>query len=162
MGYVDEIRATWVGLESLLIAGLEHMLKFFELNKYRCNKLLGGKQDCQQQEIPRKTRFSLYSLKALIAESLCKVNLSELSRGNGEVGLVKRRKPGSRPKTLSNEVRLDCLSHWPVGVGSGNRCSHCRSPGCSAKPVTKSEKCDADLSVTARDCFKRFHTVKNL
>ena len=29
MGYVDEITATWVGLESLPIAGLEHMLKIF-------------------------------------------------------------------------------------------------------------------------------------
>ena len=117
-------------------------------------------RDCELQKIHTKTRLYLFSFKAMIAESLCKVHVgTKIACSSGNPSFQKRPNPGPRPKISSDEVRLDGLAHWPIRNGSENRGSNCRIPGCNAKPVTK---CDAILFIFARDCFKAFHTVKNI
>ena len=82
----------------------------------------------------------------MIAESLCKVHVgTKVASCSDNPSFQKRRNPGPHPKIQSDEVRLDGLAHWPMGIGSENRGSNCRIPGCNAKPVTKCEKCDAIL-----------------
>ena len=103
MGYVDEISGCLGRFRVTTHCKSRAYLKVFVnfVNIVETNCWLEFSRDCDQQEIPRKSRLSFYSFKAMIAESLCKVNVCEkISRGKGEVGITRCRKPGSRPKLL--------------------------------------------------------------
>ena len=166
MGYVDEINSYLGRFRVTTHCRARAYFKIFLnfVNIVATNCWIQYTRDCKKHQISKKERFPLYNFKARLAESLCltDVALVHSRRSVLDQSICKRRQPGPRPNAPTNDLRLDDIGHWPIGVGSSERGGNCRIPGCKSKPVTKCSKCNVFLCITAKDCFLTFHTVKNL
>ena len=109
---------------------------------------------------PKSEILDLYSFKANLADSLCRQN--KVARVPRSGPPPKRPRPGRKSGLPPSDIRLDQLGHWPIGVGSEHRGQNCKLPGCKAKPVTKCEKCNVTLCISAKNCFKIFHTLDRI
>ncbi|KAL1247940.1 hypothetical protein QQF64_023316 [Cirrhinus molitorella] len=70
--------------------------------------------------------------------------------------LEETKKRGPVGSSVSDEVRLDRIDHWPVMEKKGR----CKYPGCKGIIRMKCSKCDTHLCITSeRNCFLEFHMM---
>ncbi len=160
MGYVDEINSYLGRFRVTTHCRSRAYIKIFLnfVNIIATNCWLQYRRDAENV-LEKKNILSLYDFKASLAESLCREGTTSghTKRASLEIHMSRTSRPGPRAKLPSADIRLDNLGHWPISIGSGNRGAICKMTGCSAKPVTKCEKCDVHLCIVSKNCFKVFH-----
>lgn len=112
----------------------------------------------QQKGAQHEKVLSLVDFKVEVAEALCKMGtVQRCGRPSSELNKqieLKRKKSTASPLP-PKEVRIDCISHWPIRMST--RLS-CKRPGCNILSFTKCEKCNVALCYGAeRNCFIAFH-----
>ncbi len=163
MGYVDEANSYLGRFRVARHFRKRAYLKIFVnlVNIVATNSWVQHRRDSDLNGIEKKHQLSLYDFKASLAESLCRARTTHLAR-QSRAPVQKRPRSGPKAMMPPEDVRLDGLAHWPVGMGSENRGANCKVPGCKAKPVTKCKNCEVHLCISTNNCFKTFHTVSRL
>ena len=160
MGYVDEINS-YLGRYGISthVRNRAYLKIFFNfVNIVATNCWIQYRRDSEAQ--PKSEVLDLYRFKANLADSLCRQN--KVARVPRSGAPPKRPRPGRKSGLPPSDIRLDQLGHWPIGVGSEHRGQNCKLPGCKAKPVTKCEKCNVTSCISAKNCFKIFHTLDRI
>ena len=160
MGHVDEVNSYIARYRMTTQTRARYYIFLHFVNMIATNFWAVYRRDCELDNVPVKDRLSLFAFKSQLASSLMRVNVS--SRGVGRRSTVdqqiaaKRKRGGRRTPTPAPDIRTDNVGHWPVASERGPRC---KLPTCEARPVTKCEKCDVFLCITAKNCLKQFHGV---
>ena len=137
------------------------------------------KRDCEALQIPERNRLDLLDFTNSIGEALLKCDTVVPSdvrkrgrpRMDQEVQEPEVQDPGVQVTTpkkrlyrrihVPDEVRYDCLNHWPqILSNTEDEVTRKRCVVCSKKSRTYCTKCEVSLCIKRNEnCFIKYHTV---
>jgi len=153
MGFVDEANKHVALSRTTIHCNTRSYLRFFFhiLDMAVLNSWLLYRR--QMRDCGEGGSLSLYQFKSSLAEVLVKGNKKRVGHPSMSLFSSPHRRPGPQAKSVSMDVRIDNIAHWPTIMKQAK----CRNLNCQSRPVTGCEKCEVNLCIKSKNCFKEFH-----